>query len=46
MKADPDRGQRKFRKNPAAFRLKKSVPMRLRDDVVEYLNRVADEPGA
>ena len=46
MTAIPDLGALKFRQNPAAFRLKKSVTIELPDDVVKYFKGMADEPGA
>ena len=45
MKAEYDLSKLKSRKNPYASKLKKSVTMRLSQDVVEYFKRMADEAG-
>ncbi len=43
MKAEYDLSKMKFRKNPYASKLKKPVTMRLSEDVVDYLKRMADD---
>ncbi len=45
MKAEYDFSKMKSRKNPYASRLKKSVTMRLSEDVVEYFKGMAAEAG-
>lgn len=45
MKAEYDLSKMKSRRNPYASRLKKSVTMRLSEDVVDYFKRMAAEAG-
>lgn len=45
MKAEYNLSKLKVRKNPYASKLKRSVTMRLSDDVVEYFKHMADEAG-
>jgi len=45
MKKEYDLSQLKSRKNPYASRLKKSVTMRLSEDVIEYFKEMAKEKG-
>lgn len=45
MKAEDDLSKMKSRRNPYASKLKKSVTMRLSEDVVEYFKRMANEAG-
>lgn len=45
MKAEYDFSNMKSRKNPYASKLKKSVTMRLSEDVVAYFKGMADESG-
>ncbi len=45
MKAEYDFSKMKSRKNPYASKLKKSVTMRLSEDVVEYFKGMAAEAG-
>ena len=45
MKAELDLSKMKSRKNPYAARLKKSVTMRLSEDVIEYFKIMAEETG-
>jgi uncharacterized protein (DUF4415 family) len=45
MKAQYDFSKMKSRKNPYASKLKKSVTMRLSEDVVAYFKCMADETG-
>ena len=45
MKAEYDLSRMKSRKNPYASRLKKSVTMRLSEDVLVYFKNMADETG-
>ena len=45
MKAEYDLSQMKSRKNPYASKLKKSVTIRLSEDVVSYFKEMADEAG-
>lgn len=45
MQAAYDLSKLKSRKNPYASKLKKSVTMRLSQDVVEYFKGMADEAG-
>lgn len=45
MKAEYDLSKMQARKNPYASKLKKSVTMRLSEDVVDYFKRMADEAG-
>jgi predicted DNA binding CopG/RHH family protein len=45
MKAEYDLSKLKSRKNPYASKLKKSVTMRLSNDVVEYFKNMANEAG-
>jgi predicted DNA binding CopG/RHH family protein len=45
MKAEYDFSKMKSRKNPYASKLKKSVTMRLSEDVVEYFKSMAAEAG-
>lgn len=44
MKTEYDLLKMKFRKNPYAAKLKKSVTMRLSEDVISYFKQMAD-PG-
>lgn len=43
MKAEYDLSKMQARKNPYASKLKKSVTMRISEDVVDYFKRMADE---
>ncbi len=43
MKAEYDLSKMKSRKNPYAAKLKKSVIMRLSEDVIGYFKKMADE---
>jgi predicted DNA binding CopG/RHH family protein len=45
MKAEYDLSKMKARKNPYASKLKKSITMRLSEDVVTYLKGMADDAG-
>jgi predicted DNA binding CopG/RHH family protein len=45
MKAEYDLSKMKSRKNPYASKLKKSVTMRLSEDVISYFKEMADEKG-
>ena len=45
MKAEYDLSQMKSRRNPYASKLKKSVTMRLSEDVVSYFKGMAVEAG-
>jgi len=45
MKAEYDLSKMKSRKNPYAAKLKKSVTMRLSEDVINYFKQMADEKG-
>lgn len=45
MKTEYDLSKLKSRKNPYASKLKKSVTMRLSEDVVDYFKAIADETG-
>jgi predicted DNA binding CopG/RHH family protein len=45
MKAEYDLSKMKSRRNPYASKLKKSVTMRLSEDVVEYFKNMATEAG-
>ena len=45
MKAEYDLSKMKSRKNPYASKLKKSVTMRLSEDVVQYFKGMATEAG-
>jgi predicted DNA binding CopG/RHH family protein len=45
MKAEYDLGKMKARKNPYAAKLKKSVTMRLSEDVIDYFKQMAGESG-
>ena len=45
MKAEYDLSKMKSRKNPYAAKLKKSVTMRLGEDVIEHFKQMADESG-
>lgn len=45
MKAEYDLSKMKSRRNPYASKLKKSVTMRLSEDVVEYFKGMANEAG-
>lgn len=45
MKAEYDLSQMSSRKNPYAAKLKKSVTMRLSEDVIDYFKSMADEAG-
>lgn len=45
MKAEYDLSKMKSRRNPYASKLKKSVTMRLSEDVVEYFKSMAMEAG-
>jgi predicted DNA binding CopG/RHH family protein len=45
MKAEYDLSKMKSRKNPYAAKLKKSVTMRLSEDVIGYFKQMADEKG-
>lgn len=43
MKTEYDFSKMKSRKNPYASKLKKSVTIRLGEDVIEYFKQMADE---
>ena len=45
MKIEYDLSKMKSRKNPYAAKLKKSVTMRLSEDVIDYFKQMADEKG-
>ena len=45
MKTEYDLSTMKSRKNPYAAKLKKSVTMRLSEDVISYFKQMADEKG-
>jgi uncharacterized protein (DUF4415 family) len=45
MKAEYDLSQMKSRKNPYASKLKKSVTIRLGEDVVDYFKAMAESTG-
>jgi predicted DNA binding CopG/RHH family protein len=45
MKTEYELSKMKFRKNPYAAKLKKSVTMRLSGDVIDYFKQMADEKG-
>ena len=45
MKDEYDFSKMKSRKNPYASKLKKSVTMRLGEDVIEYFKTMAEETG-
>lgn len=45
MKKEFDLSKMKFRRNPYASRLKKTVTMRLGQDVIEYFKSLAAEYG-
>jgi uncharacterized protein (DUF4415 family) len=45
MKAEYDLSKMKSRKNPYAAKLKKSVTMRLSEDVIGYFKSMAEEQG-
>ena len=45
MKAEYDLSKMKSRRNPYASKLKKSVTMRLSEDVVAYFKRMAADAG-
>ena len=45
MKSEYDLSKMKSRKNPYASKLKKSVTMRLSEDVIGYFKGMADEAG-
>ena len=45
MKAEYDFSNMKSRKNPYASKLKKSVTIRLGEDVIEYFKVMAEETG-
>lgn len=45
MKTEYDLSKMKSRKNPYAAKLKKSVTMRLSEDVVGYFKQMAEEQG-
>ena len=45
MKAEYDLSKMKSRKNPYASKLKKSVTMRLNEDVIDYFKKLAEETG-
>jgi uncharacterized protein (DUF4415 family) len=45
MKAEYDLSKMKSRKNPYASKLKKSVTMRLNEDVIDYFKKLAEESG-
>lgn len=45
MKAEYDFSKMKARRNPYSSKLKKSVTMRLSEDVVEYFKAMAAEAG-
>jgi len=45
MRAEYDLSKMKSRKNPYASKLKKSVTMRLSEDVISYFKMMAEEAG-
>ena len=45
MKTEYDLSKMKSRNNPYAAKLKKSVTMRLSEDVIDYFKQMADEKG-
>ena len=45
MKDEYDFSKMKMRKNPYAGKLKKSVTIRLSEDVIDYFKEMADESG-
>lgn len=45
MKEEYDLSKMKSRKNPYASKLKKSVTMRLGEDVIRYFKEMAEEKG-
>lgn len=45
MKTEYDLSKMKSRRNPYAAKLKKSVTMRLSEDVIGYFKQMADEKG-
>jgi predicted DNA binding CopG/RHH family protein len=45
MKAEYDLSKMKSRKNPYSSKLKKSVTMRLSEDVIGYFKAMAEEAG-
>ena len=45
MKAEYDLSKMKSRRNPYASKLKKSVTMRLSEDVIQYFKSMASEAG-
>ena len=45
MKVEYDLSKMKSRKNPYASKLKKSVTMRLSEDVISYFKEMAEEKG-
>ena len=45
MKDEYDLSKMKSRKNPYASKLKKSVTMRLGEDVIDYFKKMAEETG-
>ena len=45
MKTEFELSKMKSRKNPYAAKLKKSVTMRLSEDVIGYFKQMADEKG-
>lgn len=45
MKNEYDLSKMKSRKNPYATKLKKSVTMRLSEDVISYFKQMAEEAG-
>jgi uncharacterized protein (DUF4415 family) len=45
MKSEYDFSKMKSRKNPYAAKLKKSVTIRLGEDVIEYFKEMAEETG-
>ena len=45
MKDEYDLSEMKSRKNPYASKLKKSVTMRLSEDVIDYFKEMAEEKG-
>ena len=45
MKAEYDLSKMKSRKNPYATKLKKSVTMRLSEDVIGYFKQMSEEAG-
>lgn len=45
MKAEYDFSKMKSRKNPYASKLKRSVTIRLGEDVIDYFKKMAEETG-